>query len=115
MAAAQAIKALKLPTPERDERPYRGHRPAPKGDRRADGHRHGRPSGPRPAAHANGERRDQGQQRLNGQSRDGAARTDGQRHPHRAEGHPAHRPSGGGRKRPFNRRGGPSRFNRAQG
>ena len=113
MAAAQAIKALKLPTPERDERPYRGHRPAPKGDRRADGHRHGRPSGPRVAA--NGERRDQGHQRQTGQSRDGAARTDGQRHPHRAEGHPAHRPSGGGRKRPFNRRGGPSRFNRAQG
>src|SRR5688572_1445138 len=31
-AAAQALKALKLPTPERDERPYRGHRPAPKGE-----------------------------------------------------------------------------------
>jgi ATP-dependent RNA helicase RhlE len=110
VAAAQALKALKLPTPERGERPGRGG--GFRGEQRRDGNRNGRPSAPRTG---NGERRDHGAQRQDGQRRDAAPRSDGQRHPHRADGHPAHRPGGGG-KRPFNgRRGGPNRFSRAQG
>jgi ATP-dependent RNA helicase RhlE len=110
-AAAQALKALKLPTPERGERNGRGG--GFRGERR-DGPRQGRPAGPRPQQ-ANGERRTDGAQRQDGQRRDAAPRGDGQRHPHRADGQPAHRPGGNG-KRPFNgRRGGPNRFSRAQG
>jgi ATP-dependent RNA helicase RhlE len=75
-AAAQALKALKLPTPERGERSHRGHRPGTKGDRRADG-----------------QRREQRNER--------SGQANGQRHPHRADGHPGHRPEGGQRKRPF--------------
>ena len=118
-AAAQALKALKLPTPERGERNGRGG--GFRGERRdgprhghGHGHGHGRSSGPR-VAQANGERRHDGAQRQDGQRRDAAPRSEGQRHPHRADGHPAHRPGGTG-KRPFNgRRGGPNRFSRAQG
>ena len=90
-AAAQALKALKLPTPERSERPHRGHhRPATKTDRRADG-----------------QRREQRNDRA-------AQPTGQQRHPHRADGHPAHRPEGGQRKRPFRgRRGRPGGQQRA--
>jgi len=96
-AAAQALKALKLPTPERGERNGRGG--GFRGERR-DGPRHGRPSGPR-SQQANGERRNDGGQRQDGQRRDAAPRSDGQRHPHRADGHTAHRPDGGQPKRPF--------------
>jgi ATP-dependent RNA helicase RhlE len=112
-AAAQALKALKLAAPERSDRNGRGG--GFRGERR-DGPRHARPSGPRVVANpVNGERRDGGPQRNDGQRRDAAPRSDGQRHPHRADGHPAHRPGGGG-KRPFRGgRGGPSRFSRAQG
>jgi ATP-dependent RNA helicase RhlE len=112
-AAAQALKSLKLPTPERGERNHRGG--GFRGERR-DGPRHGqgRPSGQR-VAPANGERRHDGAQRQDGQRRDAAPRSDGQRHPHRADGHPAHRPGGGGKRPPFKGgRGGPNRFSRAQ-
>ena len=89
LAAAQALKALKLPTPERAERPHRGHhRPAAKADRRADG-----------------QRREQRNER--------SAQPGGQRHPHRADGHPAHRPEGGQRKRPFRGRRRPGEQHRA--
>jgi ATP-dependent RNA helicase RhlE len=135
--AAQALKALKLPAPEREER--RGHgRGGFGGERRDRGHRHERPSGPRVAIQPTGgndRRRDEqrpvrGEQRRdeaprpaygerNGQRHDGAPRRDGQRHPQRAGGHPAHRPEGSAGKRPFRgRRGGGgqgARPNRAQG
>ena len=136
VAAAQALKALKLPTPQREERGGHG-RGGFGGGRRDGGHRHSRPAAPRAAIQPTGgadRRRDdqrpvQGQQRRddgprpaygdrNGPRRDGAApRQDGQRHPQRAGGHPAHRPEGGAGKRPFKgaRRGGPGRFQRAQG
>jgi len=78
LAAAQALKALKLPSPQRDERPHRHGRSATKSDRRADGQRR--------------------QNRNDGL----------QRHPHRADGHPAHRPEGGQRKRPSRGRRRPS-------
>jgi len=115
--AAQALKALKLPTVEREER--RGHgRGGFGGGRRDGGHRHGRPAAPRAAiqptgAKENGRRRDDQRQ---GEARPAqAAERNGQRHPQRAGGHPAHRPDGGGTKRPFRgRRGGPGRFQRAQ-
>jgi ATP-dependent RNA helicase RhlE len=107
MAAVQALKALKLPTPERNQRG---------GGRRDGGHRHGRPSGPRVAiqpvgARENGRRRDD-QRTDQAPRRDAAPRSDGQRHPQRAGGHPAHRPEGGQPKRPFRGRrrfGGPRR------
>ena len=138
VAAAQALKALKLPTPQREERGGHG-RGGFGGGRRDGGHRHARPSTPRVAIQptgANGadRRRDDqrpvhGQQRRddgprpaygerNGPRREGAApRQDGQRHPQRAGAHPAHRPEGGAGKRPFKggRRSGPGRFQRAQG
>ncbi|MFL6787495.1 MAG: DEAD/DEAH box helicase [Sphingomicrobium sp.] len=134
LAAAQALKALKLPAPQREER-GRG-RGGFGGERRDGGHRHARPSGPRAAIQPTGQRRDeqrpaQGQPRRDdaqrpaygdrnhAQRRDGAPRPDGQRHPQRAGGHPAHRPEGGAGKRPFRgRRGGGGqggRPNRAQG
>ncbi|HVF38166.1 MAG TPA: ATP-dependent helicase, partial [Sphingomicrobium sp.] len=105
VAAAQAFKALKLPTAPRDERgPGRGGF----GGRRDGGHRHGRPSAPRAAIQPTGERRN-GEQRS-----DGPTRKDGQRHPQRAGGHPAHRPEGSAGKRTFRgRRGGQGRPNRA--
>jgi ATP-dependent RNA helicase RhlE len=140
VAAAQALKALKLPPQREDRGGYgRGGFGAKDNGRRRDGgHRHARPIAPRAAiqptgANNGGERRrdDQrpvhGQQRRdeqrpaygdrNGQRRDGAPRQDGQRHPQRAGGHPAHRPEAGAGKRPFKggRRGGPGRFQRAQG
>ena len=89
VAAAQAFKALKLPTPERGERPFRGHRPATKGDRRADG-----------------------QRREDRNERSGQPSAQ-QRHPHRADGHAAHRPDGGQRKRPFRGRRRPGGQRRA--
>ena len=134
LAAAQAFKALKLPTPQREERGGRG---AFGGGRRDGGHRHARPAAPRATIQATGangrdRRRDEerpahGQQRRedaprpaygerNGPRHGSAPRQDGQRHPQRAGGHPAHRPEGGAGKRPFRgRRGGPGRFQRAQG
>jgi len=137
VAAAQALKALKLPAPQREERGGYG-RGGFGGGRRDGGHRHARPTAPRAAiqpAGANGadrrrddqrpvhgqQRRDEGPRAAygerNGQRREGAPRQDGQRHPQRANGHPAHRPEGGAGKRPFKggRRGGPGRFQRAQG
>ena len=137
VAAAQALKALKLPTPERQERGGHG-RGGFGGGRRDGGHRHARQSAPRAAIQptgANGgerrrddqrpahgqQRRDDGQRpaygERNGPRRDGAPRQDSQRHPQRAGAHPAHRPEGTGGKRPFKggRRGGPGRFQRAQG
>ena len=137
VAAAQALKALKLPTPERQERGGHG-RGGFGGGRRDGGHRHARQSAPRAAIQptgANGgerrrddqrpahgqQRRDDGQRpaygERNGLRRDGAPRQDSQRHPQRAGAHPAHRPEGTGGKRPFKggRRGGPGRFQRAQG
>ncbi|MFL6749410.1 MAG: helicase-related protein, partial [Sphingomicrobium sp.] len=115
VAAAQAFKALKLPTPEREERGGRGG--GFRGERRDNGHRHGRPSAPRAAIQPTGERRRDDTRRHDGQRpAQGQRAEQGQRHPQRAAGHPAHRPEGGGGKRPFNgRRGGPGRFNRAQG
>ena len=136
VAAAQALKALKLP-PQREERNGHG-RGGYGGGRRDGGHRHARPAAPRAAIQPNGanggeRRRDDqrpahGQQRRdeaprpaygdrNGPRRDGTPRQDGQRHPQRAGAHPAHRPEGGQGKRPFKggRRGGPGRFQRAQG
>jgi ATP-dependent RNA helicase RhlE len=133
LAAAQALKALKLP-PQREERSH--GRGGYGGERRDGGHRHARPSAPRAAIQPTGQRRDeqrpaQGQPRRDDaqrpaygdrsqpQRRDGAPRQDGQRHPQRAGGHPAHRPEGGAGKRPFRgRRGGGGqggRPNRAQG
>jgi ATP-dependent RNA helicase RhlE len=115
MAAVQALKALKLPTPARGDRGERG------GGRRDGGHRHGRPSGPRVAIQPTGDRRHGEQRSDQGQRRDGAVRSDGQRHPQRVGGHPAHRPEGGAGKRPFRGRrgggggGGQGRPNRAQG
>ena len=116
VAAAQALKALKLPTPERQERGGRGGGGF-RGERRDGGHRHGRPSAPRAAIQPTGERRRNDSPRQDGQRpAQGQRAEQGQRHPQRAGGHPAHRPEGGGGKRPFNgRRGGPGRFNRAQG
>jgi ATP-dependent RNA helicase RhlE len=130
VAAAQALKALKLP-PQREERGGHG-RGGMGGGRRDGGHRHGRPAAPRaaiqPAGAAGGERRRDDQRPAHSQQRrdDGprpaygdrsGPRQDGQRHPQRAGGHPAHRPEGGAGKRPFKggRRGGPGRFQRAQG
>jgi len=137
VAAAQALKALKLP-PQREERSGHG-RGGFGGGRREGGHRHARPAAPRAAIQPNGanggeRRRDDqrpahGQQRRddgprpaygdrNGPRREGGGpRQDGQRHPQRAGGHPAHRPDGGQGKRPFKggRRGGPGRFQRAEG
>jgi len=114
VAAAQALKALKLPTPERQERGGRGG--GFRGERRDNGHRHGRPSAPRAAIQPAGERRRDDQRSDQGQRRDAAPRSDGQRHPQRVGGHPAHRPEGGAGKRPFRgRRGGQGRPNRAQG
>ncbi|MFL6768153.1 MAG: helicase-related protein, partial [Sphingomicrobium sp.] len=115
VAAAQAFKALKLPTAEREERGGRGG--GFRGERRDNGHRHGRPSAPRAAIQPTGERRRDDTRRHDGQRpAQGQRAEQGQRHPQRAGGHPAHRPEGGGGKRPFNgRRGGPGRFNRAQG
>ena len=137
VAAAQALKALKLPTPERQERGGHG-RGGFGGGRRDGGHRHARQSAPRAAIQPTGakggerrrddqrpahgqQRRDDGQRpaygERNGPRRDGAPRQDSQRHPQRAGAHPAHRPEGTGGKRPFKggRRGGPGRFQRAQG
>jgi ATP-dependent RNA helicase RhlE len=137
VAAAQALKALKLP-PQREERGGHG-RGGFGGGRRDSGHRHARPAAPRAAIQptgANGserrrddqrpahgqQRRDEGPRPAYGERnaprRDGAApREDGQRHPRRTGSHPAHRPEGGAGKRPFKggRRGGPGRFQRAQG
>jgi len=115
VAAAQALKALKLPTPERQERGGRGG--GFRGERRDNGHRHGRPSAPRAAIQPTGERRRDDAQRNDGQRpAQGQRAEQGQRHPQRAGGHPAHRPDGGQGKRPFRgRRGGPGRFQRAQG
>ncbi len=101
IAAVNALKALKLPTPERGDRG---------GGRRDAGHGgHRRPSGPRVAIQPTGERRE-------ASGRDGPPR-DGQRHPQRAGAHPAHRPDGGGPKRRFGggRRSGGGRPQRAQG
>ncbi|HET9398986.1 MAG TPA: DEAD/DEAH box helicase, partial [Sphingomicrobium sp.] len=111
--AAQALKALKLPTPEREER--RGHgRGGFGGGRRDGGHRHARPAAPRAAIQPTGDRRRDDQRRD--EARPVQADRSGQRHPQRAGGHPAHRPEGNGTKRPFRgRRGGPGRFQRAQG
>jgi ATP-dependent RNA helicase RhlE len=103
VAAALALKALKLPTPERGERNGRG---GYRGERR-DGPRHGRPSAPRAHAQSNGERHNG--ERHNG----GQQRADGQRHPQRAGGHPAHRPEGGKRNQPFRGRRGPGGQRRA--
>jgi ATP-dependent RNA helicase RhlE len=107
VAAVQALKALKLPTPTRGERGERG------GGRRDGGHRHGRPSGPRvaiqPAGAKGNDRRRDDQRADQSQRRDAAPRSDGQRHPQRAGGHPAHRNEGGAGKRPF-RGGGGRRF-----
>jgi len=116
VAAAQALKALKLPTPDRQERGGRGGGGF-RGERRDNGHRHGRPSAPRTAIQPTGERRRDDSQRQDGQRpAQGQRAEQGQRHPQRTGGHPAHRPEGAGGKRPFNgRRGGPGRFNRAQG
>ncbi len=143
--AAAALKALKLPVAEREERrgPGRG---GFGGGRRDGGQRHARPVAPRAAIQPTGgdRRRDDqrpahAQQRQDGQRpahgersgqrreygalgesrRDAAPRHDGQRHPQRAGGHPAHRPEGGQPKRPFRgRRGGggqSGRPHRAQG
>jgi ATP-dependent RNA helicase RhlE len=125
VAAAQALKALKLPAAPRDERGGHG-RGGFGGGRRDGGHRHARPAAPRAAIQPHGgERRRDDQRPVQGQQRrdesvrrDAAApRQDGQRHPQRAGVHPAHRPEGGAGKRPFKggRRGGPGRFQRAQG
>jgi ATP-dependent RNA helicase RhlE len=123
MAAVQAFKALKLPTPAREERGGGrggGHR----GDRNGGDRRFGRPSAPRAAIQPTGERRpDRSQRPQDGQRRefgalgeatradrgprrDGALRADGHRHPQRAGGHPAHRSDGGSGKRPFGGNGG---------
>jgi ATP-dependent RNA helicase RhlE len=123
MAAVQAFKALKLPTPAREERGGGrggGHR----GDRNGGDRRFGRPSAPRAAIQPTGERRpDRSQRPQDGQRRefgalgeatradrgprrDGAPRADGHRHPQRAGGHPAHRSDGGSGKRPFGGNGG---------
>jgi ATP-dependent RNA helicase RhlE len=135
VAAAQAFKALKLPTPQREERGSHG-RGGFAGGRRDGGHRHARPAAPRATIQATGandrdRRRDdqrpaQGHQRRddvqrpaygerNGPRHGSGPRQDGQRHPQRAGGHPAHRPEGGAGKRPFRGRKGPGRFQRAQG
>ena len=139
VAAAKALKALKLPTPQREERGSHG-RGGFGGGRRDGGHRHARPAAPRASIQptgANGadrrrddqrpvhgqQRRDDGPRPAYGERNDGPRRDsagprhDGQRHPQRAGGHPAHRPEGGAGKRPFKggRRGGPGRFQRAQG
>jgi ATP-dependent RNA helicase RhlE len=116
--AAAALKALKLPTPVREERgrgPGRGGFGArDNGHRRDGGHRHARPAAPRAAIQPTGERRRDDQRQ--GEARPVQAERSGQRHPQRAGAHPAHRPEGGQPKRPFRgRRGGPGRFQRAQG
>ena len=111
VAAAQALKALKLPVAEREERGR--SRGGFGGGRREGGHRQGR-SAPRAAIQPTGERRRDDQRQ--GEARPAQADRSGQRHPQRAGGHPAHRPEGTGTKRPFRgRRGGPGRFQRAQG
>ena len=115
MAAVHALKALKLPTPARDEQRGNGGRGGNgrRDDRGGGERRFQRPAGPRatiqPTGGNSGERRD-GQ----GPRRDAAPRADGQRHPQRTGAHPAHRPDGGGPKRPFNR-GRSGRPARAQG
>ena len=114
MAAVHALKALKLPTPARDEQRGNGRGGNGRRDDRGGGERRfQRPAGPRatiqPTGANSGERRD-GQ----GPRRDAAPRADGQRHPQRTGAHPAHRPDGGGPKRPFNR-GRSGRPARAQG
>ena len=53
VAAAQALKALKLPTPQRDERGGHG-RGGFGGGRRDGGHRHARPAAPRAAIQPTG-------------------------------------------------------------
>jgi ATP-dependent RNA helicase RhlE len=127
LAAASALKALKLPAPERDERPFARGRGGQRNDRNERGggeRRFQRSSGPRPA-HA-GERKPDGQRhpvhagerKPDGQRhpvRTGERKPDGQRHPQRAEGHPGHRPSGGQGKRPFRGRGRPGGGQRASG
>jgi ATP-dependent RNA helicase RhlE len=116
VAAVQAFKALKLPVAARDDRGGRGGRF--RGERRDNGHRHGRPSAPRAAIQQTGERRRDDSQRLDRPAQ-GQRAEQGQRHPQRVGGHPAHRPEGGATKRPFRgRRGGGGqggRPNRAQG
>ena len=104
-AAVQALKSLKLAPSARDERGAGGGR-RDGGQRRPQ-----RPSGPRVAIQADGQRRDG--QRGEGQRSEGQA----QRHPQRAGNHPAHRPDGGAARRPFGGRrgGGGGRPQRAQG
>ena len=105
VAAAQALKALKLPAQERDDRGGRG---GYRGERRDGGHRHARPSGPRVAIQPTGDKR-------RDDARPAQGERSGQRHPQRAGGHPAHRPEGGAAKRPFRgRRGGGGQRGRAQ-
>ena len=108
MAAVHALKALKLPTPARDEQRGNGRGGNGRRDDRAGGERRfQRPAGPRATIQPTGGAHA-------GERRDGAARADGQRHPQRTGAHPAHRPDGGGPKRPFNR-GRSGRPARAQG
>jgi ATP-dependent RNA helicase RhlE len=98
VAAAQALKALKLPAQDRGDE--RGGRGGHRGERRDGGHRHARPSGPRVAIQPAGDKR-------RDEARPAQGERTGQRRPQRAGGHPAHRPEGGQPKRPFRgRRGG---------
>ncbi|MEA1072343.1 DEAD/DEAH box helicase [Sphingomonas sp. LY160] len=114
VAAAAALKALKLPPSAREERGGGGGRGSPRGGERRDrdGQRFGRPAAPRAAIQPTG-----------GQRRDDGPRSNST--PRIATGEGAPRPQrtgpGGAPKRPFNgRRGGPGgggggRPQRAQG
>jgi len=123
---ADALKRLK-PAPKA-EQPRRAPSRGLKADRRADGQRRENRNdrsgqrqehrSERPAGQRSEHRNERSNQDRSGQPRSGQQRTDRpqQRHPHRGEGHPAHRPEGG-RPKPFGGRGRrrPSGAHRAQG
>jgi ATP-dependent RNA helicase RhlE len=114
---AEALRRLK-PAPKKAEQPRRAPSRGFKADRRADGQRRENRND------RSGQRQEQRSERPAGQhtehrnERSGQQRTDRpqQRHPHRGEGHPAHRPEGS-RPKPFGGRGRrrPSGARRAQG
>ncbi|MCH8616789.1 DEAD/DEAH box helicase [Sphingomonas sp. SM33] len=123
---ADALKRLK-PAPKA-EQPRRAPSRGFKAGRRADGQRRENRNdrsgqrqehrSERPAGQRSEHRNERSNQDRSGQPRSGQQRTDRpqQRHPHRGEGHPAHRPEGG-RPKPFGGRGRrrPSGAHRAQG